>query len=239
MSNKKRQYRSLGWLCIAIALLVACSRQARTAQVRQAPYTPDELETIPLLLWALPYLDQTVPMPSPMTGLTATGCNLKKAGRFFLHRVGATTPEQIQAVARTARIAATVKGMRRTRFGIIGSPCPGMIDTVCDDSLLQECLGITIVRRDLDSLLEAAQQSSSQEARRLAARLKERVGSSEVGEETIAEQYRLYLGMKSLLERLAPLSEMTGHQCHSQQRLLVERTNSPTSSISLLLYRYS
>jgi L-fucose isomerase-like protein len=160
-----------------------------------------ELENIPLLLWALPYLDQTVPMPSPMTGLTAAGCNLKKAGRFFLHRVGATTPDQIQAVARTARIAAIVKGMRRTRFGIFGSPCPGMIDTVCDDSLLQRYLGITIVRRDLDSLLEAAQQSSFQEARRLAARLKERVGSSDVGEETIADQYRLYLGMKSLLER--------------------------------------
>jgi len=160
-----------------------------------------ELETIPLLLWALPYLDQTIPMPSPMTGLTATGCNLQKTGRFFLHRVGAATPEQIQAVARTARIAAIVKGMRRTRFGIIGSPCPGMIDTVCDDSLLQKSLGITIKHSDLDSLLEAAQQSSSIEARKLAARLKERVGSSEVGEETIADQYRLYLGMKSLLEK--------------------------------------
>ncbi len=161
----------------------------------------EELETIPLLLWALPYLDQTIPMPSPMTGLTATGCNLQKAKRCFLHRVGAATPEQIQAVARTARIAAIVKGMRRTRFGIFGSPCPGMIDTVCDDSLLQKCLGITVIRRDLDSLLEAAQQSSSMEARKLAAWLKERVGSSEVGEETIADQYRLYLGMRSLLEK--------------------------------------
>jgi L-fucose isomerase-like protein len=161
----------------------------------------EELKTIPLLLWALPYLDQTIPMPSPMTGLTASGCNLKKAGRFFLHRVGAAIPEQIQAVARTARIAAIVRGMRRTRFGIMGDPCPGMIDTIGDDSLLQESLGITVIRRDLESLLEAAQQSSSPEARKLAARLKERVGSSEVGEETIADQYRLYLGMKALLEK--------------------------------------
>jgi L-fucose isomerase-like protein len=161
----------------------------------------EELATIPLLLWSLPYLDQTIPMPSPMTGLTATGCNLQRAGRFFLHRVGAVTPEQIQAVARTARIAAIVRGMRRTRFGIFGSPCPGMIDTVCDDSLFQKHLGITIIRRDLGSLLEAAQQGSFPEARRLAARLKERVGSSEVGEEIIADQYRLYLGMKSLIEK--------------------------------------
>ena len=50
-----------------------------------------ELRTTPLLLWALPYLDLTVPMPSPMTGITTTGCNLRRAERPFLHQIGEAT----------------------------------------------------------------------------------------------------------------------------------------------------
>jgi len=159
-----------------------------------------ELETVPLLLWALPYFDKTIPMPSPMTGLTATGCNIRRMGRSFLHRVGPATAEHTRAVARTAEIAATVKGLRQTRFGMIGTQCPGMIDTGCDESLLQRCLGATAVHRDIDNLLRAGQESSPEEARELAVQLVERVGSSEVAIETVADQLRLYLGMKSMVE---------------------------------------
>ncbi len=159
-----------------------------------------ELADIPLLLWALPYFDETIPMPSPMTGLTATGCNIRRLGRNFLHRVGAVTPEHVRGVARTAEIAALVKRLRRARFGIAGSTCPGMIDTGCDESLLQRLLGVTTVRRDLDNLLRARDESSQDEATRLATELIARVGSNDVPLETVAEQYRLYLGAKSLVE---------------------------------------
>ena len=159
-----------------------------------------ELQDVPLLLWALPYFDQQKPMPSPMTGLTATGCNIRRLGRSYVHRVGAVTHEQICGVARTARIAAVVKSLRHARFGVLGSPCPGMIDTACDESLLQNSLGMTTVRRDLDNLLRARDESSPEEARRLAVGLMDQVGRSEVPLETVAAQYRLYLGMKSLVD---------------------------------------
>jgi L-fucose isomerase-like protein len=159
-----------------------------------------EFADVPLLLWALPYFDQSIPMPSPMTGLTATGCNIRRLGRSFLHRVGAVTPEQITGVARTAQIAAIVRSLRSARFGIAGSPCPGMIDTGCDESLLQRMLGVTTVRRDLDDLLRARDESSREEAQRLADNLASRVGSSEVPVATIADQYRLYLGAKALID---------------------------------------
>jgi L-fucose isomerase-like protein len=159
-----------------------------------------ELPEVPLLLWALPYFDRSVPMPSPMTGLTATGCNIRRLGKPFLHRVGAVTPEQVRAVARTAQIAAVVTGLRRTRFGIFGSTCPGMIDTGCDEALLQKYLGVTALRRDLEELLRAREAASGPEALRLASELVSRVGTSEVALETIAEQYRLYLGARSLVE---------------------------------------
>ena len=158
-----------------------------------------ELAHVPLLLWALPYLDLSIPMPSPMTGITSTGCNLRRAGRSYLHRVSAVTPEGIQAVARVARNAAIVRSLQQARFGIFGSACPGMIDTVGDDLLLQKKLGLTPIRLDMESLLRAREASSFEEALQLAQGLKERAGRSEVALEVIADQYRLYLGMRSLL----------------------------------------
>jgi L-fucose isomerase-like protein len=159
-----------------------------------------EMEKVPLLLWALPYLDLSVPMPSPMTGLTATGCNLSRAGRSYLHKIGTVTPGLVQSVARIACVAAAVLKLRSARFGIFGSPCPGMIDSGCDASLLQKHLGITTVLFEIEDVLKARDASSDEEALRLAADLKKRAGRSEVAIETIAGQYRLLLGMKSIID---------------------------------------
>jgi L-fucose isomerase-like protein len=160
-----------------------------------------EMENVPLLLWALPHLDLSVPMPSPMTGLTATGCNLTRAGRSYLHRVGAATPEQIAAVGKTARAAAAVRKLRRARFGIFGLPCPGMMDTACDDSLLHKHLGAATIRFGIDDVLRARDASSTEDARTLAGQLMERASRSEVPPETIAAQCRLLLGMKALVQQ--------------------------------------
>jgi L-fucose isomerase-like protein len=156
-----------------------------------------EMENVPLLLWALPYLDLTIPMPSPITGIMATGCNLRRVGRTFLHRIGAVTAERIRAVAATARTATVVKKLRQARFGIFGSPCPGMIDTVCDYSLLKKCLGATAIQFDIKDLLRARETSSESEALDLARQLTEQAGPSSVPLEIIANQCRLHLAMDS------------------------------------------
>lgn len=157
------------------------------------------LESVPLLLWALPHLDLTVPMPSPMTGITATACNLRRAGRPFVYQIGAVTPEKIRTAARTAHNAAVVRKLREARFGIFGSSCPGMLDAACDESLLQRHLGVTTIRFDIGDLIQARDASSEQEARHLARQLSKRTDRSEVALETIADQCRLLLGMKSLI----------------------------------------
>ncbi len=158
-----------------------------------------EMKSIPLLLWALPFLDLSIPMPSPMTGIMATGSNLRRAGRSFLHRIGAVTPKRIRDVAGIAGSAALVKKLRHARFGIFGAPCPGMIDAGCESSLLQKHLGPTTIHFDVEDLLQAREASSAQEAMQLALQLRDRVCRSEVPLETIADQCRLLLGMKSLI----------------------------------------
>jgi len=159
-----------------------------------------ELQETPLLLWALPFFDRDIPMPSPMTGLMATGCNLAQTGRPFLHRVGGVNDETIGNVVRTARVAAVARSFRKAKFGVVGSPCPGMIDTRCDGFPLQEALGIAPIQIDLEELIRARDASSTDEAGILAARLVSLTGSSDVPVEKIAEQYRLYLGLKSIAE---------------------------------------
>ena len=160
-----------------------------------------ELQDTPLLLWALPFFDRDIPMPSPMTGLMATGCNLAQTGRTFLHRVGGVTDETIGEVVRTARVAAVARSFRKARFGIVGSPCPGMIDTRCDGFPLQESLGIAPVQIDLEELIRARDASSTAEAGdsgctarlaiRAAAMSRWRKSQSSTG---------LYLGLKSIVE---------------------------------------
>jgi L-fucose isomerase-like protein len=160
-----------------------------------------EMDSVPRLLWALPYFDLSIPMPSPMTGLTATGCNLRRAGRSFLHQIGKVTPGQIHEVARIACNAAIVTKLRRAKFGIFGGHCPGMLDTVCDASLLQKHLGPTVVRGNLDDLIQARDGASGDAAIQLALQLIERTGSSEVPLETLADHGRMLLGMQSLIQQ--------------------------------------
>jgi L-fucose isomerase-like protein len=159
-----------------------------------------ELKAIPLLLWALPYFDLSIPMPSPMTGITATGCILRRAGRPFLHQIGKVTPERARAIARIARNAAAVMKLREAKFGVFGQSCPGMLDTVCDDALLQKYLGVTTVRRAVEDVLRASDAASETEALQLARQLKGRTGQSEVVLNDLANQCRTLLGMKALIQ---------------------------------------
>jgi L-fucose isomerase-like protein len=158
-----------------------------------------ELGTIPLMLWALPYLDLSLPMPSPMTGITTTGCNLRKAERPFLYQIGDVTTDRISAVVKTARNASIVRKLHSAKFGIFGQNCPGTIDTKCDDSLLKKFLGVATFHGAVDDLIRAGDAASQSEALQLARQMTKRIGRSEIMQSDLAHQCRLLLGMKALV----------------------------------------
>jgi len=161
-----------------------------------------EIGELPLLLWGLPCLDKDIPMPSPISGLTASGSNIRRLGKPFVHLVGQVTSGKVQSVVRSARVAAVARKLRQARFGLVGEPCPGMVDVACDDQDLARALGVTAVHLELDALMAAARQTPAEEARRLAAELAGRVPRMEaVTPEIVAENLRLYVGMKQLVER--------------------------------------
>jgi L-fucose isomerase-like protein len=194
-----------------------------------------QLESAPLLLWALPYLDLSKPMPSPMTGITATGCNLKLAGRQFLHRVGGVTSEGIREIVRTARVAAAVARLRQARFGIFGSACPGMLDTECDEASLENKLGCAAIHFDIESLRHARDAGSAREAGDLARQLRNRVGRCEVELETVESQFRLHLGMQALVREhgLDGISVRCWPELRDQDRTLACLSKSVLSEAGL------
>lgn len=183
---------------IDVALLFFCTWVAEEITLALAA----ELGDVPLVLWALPYLEKDVPMPSPISGLVASGSNIRRSGKRFVYLVGSVTPRQVREVARAAGAGKVAGDLRRARFGLVGSPCPGMLDVAVDEAHLEKALGAAAVHIDLDTLLEEAQAASPADATAAAQRLvSETGGFREIGPETLAENLRLYVGIRGLVGR--------------------------------------
>jgi len=161
-----------------------------------------ELMDLPMLIWALPYLDRDIPMPSPISGFTSTGSNIRRLGKPFAYMIGHVTPEKVEQAVRALHVAAVARKLRKARFGVVGYACPGMLDVGVDEADLQKALGTTTVHLDLDALLKAYQAAPVEEAGKAARRLiSETGGLREVSEETLTDNLRLYVGMKELVEK--------------------------------------
>ena len=183
---------------IDLAVLFFCTWVAEDITLALAR----ELMDVPMLLWALPYLDRDIPMPSPMSGLTASGSNIRRLGKRFIYQVGGVTPGNVGKVLRAAKVAAVVRELRRARFGVIGDPCPGMIDVEVDEAEIRKALGATAVHLDLDALLKSAEAASPEEAGRAAERLMRAArGEREIDKQRLAENLRLYVGLKEMVRQ--------------------------------------
>ena len=183
---------------IDVVLLFFCTWVAEDITLALAR----ELMDVPMLIWALPYLEKDIPMPSPISGFTASGSNIRRLGKPFVSMIGHVTSGKVAQAVRAVRVAVVVRRLRRARFGIVGYPCPGMVDVGADEADLQKVLGATTIHLDLDALLKSAQAASSEEASKVAQRLiSETGGTRGLSEQTLAENLRLYLAIKGLVEK--------------------------------------
>lgn len=157
-----------------------------------------ELMDIPMLMWALPYLDRDIPMPSPMSGLVASASNIRRLGKRFAYMIGHVTGEMLERCLRSLEVAAVATALRRSRFGIVGGPCPGMVDVEVDEAILKHALGVSAIHFELGALLHAAWGASPEAA---TGRLLALAGGMEIDEETLAKNLRLYAGMRELVEK--------------------------------------
>jgi len=159
-----------------------------------------ELADIPMVLWALPFLDRDVPMPSPMSGITSTASNIRRMGKRFAWVIGGVEPAVLEQVIGALRVGGVAGALRHARFGLVGAPCPGMLDVEVDEGALFTILGVTAVHCELNALLESAQTAESGELAAAAARLTACAGGGvEIAPEVLAENLRLYAGIKQLV----------------------------------------
>jgi L-fucose isomerase-like protein len=183
---------------IDVVLLFFCTWVAEEITLTLA----GELRDIPMLMWALPYLEKDIPMPSPISGLVASGSNIRRSGKRFVYLIGHVTPEQARHVALAARAGKVAGSLRRARFGMVGSACPGMVDVGVNEADLKKALGATVVHIGLDGLLKAAQAASPGEAAAAAERLISQTGGvGDISRQTLEDNLRLYAGMGELVRR--------------------------------------
>jgi L-fucose isomerase-like protein len=175
---------------IDVAVLFFCTWVAEPITLALAR----ELMDVPMLLWALPYLDRDIPMPSPISGLTASGSNIRRLGKRFAYAIGPVNPETMEKVTGALNAGAAAGALRRARFGLIGDPCPGMLDVEADEAGLARSLGVTAVHLDLDSVLGATPRDESAAERLMALA----GGGMDISEETLADNLHLYAAIKEL-----------------------------------------
>jgi L-fucose isomerase-like protein len=159
-----------------------------------------ELADVPLVLWALPYLDRDIPMPSPMSGITSTGSNIRRTGKRFARVIGGVEPEVLAQVVGALKAGALAGSLRLARFGLVGDPCPGMLDVEADEAALSKTLGVTAVHCELSALLESAEAAEPGELAAAAARLTGCAGGGvEIAPGALAASLRLYSGIRQLV----------------------------------------
>jgi L-fucose isomerase-like protein len=181
---------------VDLALLFFCTWVAEEITLAFAR----ELMDVPMLLWALPYLDKHIPMPSPISGLLASASGLRRMGTRCPWQIGAVSPEHVERAVRTTRAAHVVRLLRGARFGILGDPCPGMADVEVDDTGIQRTLGITTVHLDLDALVAASVGAPPEEAASAAERLMAAAGGgNEIGPDRLRENLTLYAGLEEIV----------------------------------------
>jgi L-fucose isomerase-like protein len=155
-----------------------------------------ELPHAPMLLWALPWFERSVPMPSPISGLTASASNIRRSGKRFLWTIG---HENADEVARAARVARVVRGLRGARFGIFGEACPGMLDVAVDDTDVSRTFGAEAVHFEMNAVLNGSAEEAAEASQRLAALAVCR----DISEEALRDNLRVYTAVRRLVRENA------------------------------------
>ena len=181
---------------VDVVLLFICTWVAEPITLALAR----ELGDVPMVLWALPFLDRDIPMPSPVSGITSTGSNIRRMGKRFAWVIGGVEPAVLEEVIGAIRAGAVAGMLRQARFGLVGAPCPGMLDVEADECALAKTLGVTAVACDLSALLNAAETAEPAELAAAAARLTAAAGGRvEIAAGVLTENLRLYIAIRQLV----------------------------------------
>ena len=153
-----------------------------------------ELADYPILLWSIPKPESLI---SPC-GLISASSNLTRIGRKFGYVFGSIDdPETLRRIESYARVCAAAKRLRRSRIGVVGYNCPGMIDVTFSEIEVKR-LGPQLVHLSLAELLDRCESVDEGRAVKEVEELERRVGGIEVGRESLINAVRMYYALREL-----------------------------------------
>jgi L-fucose isomerase-like protein len=197
----------------------ACKEQGAKALVllqttmgdgRLAP-TLAQLWPDPLVLWATPEKANGDMISScSLVGLHAWASTLRQMGHSFDMVYGdPDAPETRQRLSEAVRLAATVRGLRSTRLGLVGGQAPGYFAMSADPFSVHRGLGTQV---QMFSMLEFANAVNALDENTVAedvAKVKTLgLPHKDTTDEDLPMASRLYLAMRSFLDNEA-LDAMT------------------------------
>ncbi len=158
----------------------------------------NELLSYPLILWSVYSSSKT---ESPLIPIICYASNLKHLGKSFFHVLGqekdVETTSQILTIARAAKV---VKKLRRSIIGQVGAINFGMLDTGFSEFYSRQLVP-NILHLDTLELLSYFEESSEEEASKLADNIMSKVGRVIVKRVEVKEAVKSYLAMKALVKK--------------------------------------
>ncbi|MEM3062978.1 MAG: L-fucose/L-arabinose isomerase family protein [Nitrososphaerota archaeon] len=159
----------------------------------------------PIILWAIPEpkiyeeLEKEVSSGS-LVGAMMNASALKKVGKKFIFIYG-EVEKVLESLKKAIKILYTLKNLKFSRIGLIGSHAPGFYDGSFDEVLLKKTIGIEVVHVDLSILRKYMENISDEEAKTFSEKtFVEDIDSSKIPIEDIIKETKIFLALKKIIE---------------------------------------
>jgi L-fucose isomerase-like protein len=169
----------------------------------QLAFTVSQCWPHPIVLWATPERPGDGKVSScSLVGQHLWASLLRQAGHPFEFVYGDAEDAGVRAgLVRAIALASTVKRLRRTKVGVVGTYVPGFVDLAADPFLLSKSLGVQLHALSLPQYLDRV-HSMAEDAVSQDVQLVKDMGMPTVNVTTdaLAMNSRCYLAMKELMQ---------------------------------------
>ena len=152
---------------------------------------------LPILVWC-PY--QAPQALIPVSTFLSVMANLKNLNRQVFHLLGNPDSEEVQkGLIAFARASLASRMLKRATLGMIGAPCPGMLDTTYSEYHVRRFVP-GLLSLDTMELIEAMESATEAEIQETMERTRNTFGSITAEESHLATAARSYVAMKRMAE---------------------------------------
>ena len=156
------------------------------------------LKSVFFVLWAFGNYNETL----TLTGLIENTCMLRNANcNNYCSIIGPPDESEVKKeIVGRLRTLCLSKTLESICIGMIGSNCPGMIDSTFDEVSLRGKIGCDVKHLDLTELIENYHSIPEETVSNDAKRIQALIGGIEVTDKTLLRNIKLYYALKMMIE---------------------------------------